>query len=95
VSEANRVRAISTAHQIAGAIGGIEAAKALSIEGPNAEARKARLSLELADDARYLAALARRRALRERLMGAEMRAELCRQRCRLLRAALRVDGGVE
>ena len=66
----------------------IEAGRVLSIEGPNAEARKARLTLELADDARYQAHLRALREARERLADADRRVAVARERCRLLRAAL-------
>ena len=65
----------------------IEASKVLSVEGKNAEERKARLTLELADDARYCAVLADLRAARERLADADRRVLISRERCRLLRAA--------
>jgi hypothetical protein len=68
----------------------LEASKVLSIEGPNAEARKARLTLELADDARYQAHLDSIRQARERLADADRRVAVARERCRLLRAALTV-----
>jgi hypothetical protein len=66
----------------------MEASKVLSIEGPNAEARKARLTLELADDGRYQSALADLRRARERVADADRRVAVARERCRLLRAAL-------
>ena len=66
----------------------IEASAVLSIDGPNAEARKARLTLELADDGRYCGALADLRGARERLADADRRVTVSRERCRLLRAAL-------
>ena len=69
----------------------LEASKVLSIEGPNAEARKARLTLELADDARYQAHLAGLRQARERLADADRRVTVAKERCRLLRAALAVQ----
>ncbi len=69
----------------------LEASKVLSIEGPNAEARKARLTLELADDARYQAHLASLRQARERLADADRRVAVAKERCRLLRAALAVQ----
>jgi hypothetical protein len=68
----------------------LEASKVLSIEGPNAEARKARLTLELADDARYQSHLASLRQARERLADADRRVAVAKERCRLLRAALAV-----
>ncbi|MGH2588834.1 MAG: hypothetical protein ACRDJE_28250, partial [Dehalococcoidia bacterium] len=61
----------------------VEASKVLSIEGPNAEARKARLTLELADDARYQAHLDGLRHARERLADADRRVAVARERCRL------------
>jgi hypothetical protein len=66
----------------------LEASKVLTVEGKNAEERKARLTLELADDARYRGALADLRAARERLADADRRVLVSRERCRLLRAAL-------
>ena len=66
----------------------IEASAVLRVEGPNAEARKARLTLELADDARYCGVLADLRTARERLADADRRVLVSRERCRLLRAAL-------
>jgi hypothetical protein len=69
----------------------LEASKVLSIEGPNAEARKARLTLELADDARYQAHLTALRQARERLADADRRVAVAKERCRLLRAALAVQ----
>lgn len=68
----------------------IEAGKVLQIEGPNAEARKAKLTLELADDVRYQAGLDSLRQARERLADADRRVAVARERCRLLRAALAV-----
>lgn len=69
----------------------LEASKVLSIEGPNAEARKARLTLELADDARYQSHLTGLRQARERLADADRRVAVAKERCRLLRAALAVQ----
>src|SRR3712207_1618412 len=69
----------------------LEAGKVLSIEGPNAEARKARLTLELADDARYQSHLLSLRQARERLADADRRVAVAKERCRLLRAALAVQ----
>jgi hypothetical protein len=66
----------------------IEASKVLTVEGRNAEERKARLTLELADDARYCGVLADVRAARERLADADRRVLVSRERCRLLRSAL-------
>jgi len=66
----------------------VEAGKVLSIEGPNAEARKARLTLELADDARYQTHVEGLRRARERLADADRRVAVAKERCRLLRAAL-------
>jgi hypothetical protein len=69
----------------------IEASAVLRIEGPNAEARKARLTLELADDARYCGVLADLRGARELLADAARRVLISRERCRLLRAALDIS----
>ena len=66
----------------------IEASTVLTIEGGNAETRKARLTLALADDARYQTHLAALRAARERLLDAERRVAVAKERCRLLRASL-------
>ncbi len=69
----------------------IEASKVLTIEGGNAETRKARLTLELADDARYQSHLNGLRIARERLADADRRVAVAKERCRLLRAALTVQ----
>jgi hypothetical protein len=69
----------------------LEASRVLTIEGGNAETRKARLTLELADDTRYQAHLANLRAARERLADADRRVAIQRERCRLLRATLALN----
>ncbi len=69
----------------------IEATKVLTIEGGNAETRKARLTLELADDGRYQAQLNCMRMARERLADADRRVAVAKERCRLLRASLAVQ----
>jgi hypothetical protein len=69
----------------------LEASRVLTIEGGNAETRKARLTLELADDARYQAHLGNLRAARERLADADRRVAIQRERCRLLRATLALN----
>ena len=66
----------------------LEAGIMLGIEGGNAETRKARLTLALADDARHEAARLRLCAARVRLVDAERQVQVARERCRLLRAAL-------
>ena len=66
----------------------IEATTMLTIEGGNAETRKARLTLALADDPRYQAHVRALAAARERLADADRRATINRERCRLLRATL-------
>lgn len=66
----------------------IEASYVLRIEGGNAETRKARLTLDLADDDRYEA---HRKALlqaREQLWRAERKVVITKERCRLLRATV-------
>ncbi len=66
----------------------IEASTMLTIEGGNAETRKARLTLALADDAGYQAHLGALKAARERQADADRRIAIARERCRLLRATL-------
>ena len=66
----------------------LEAGHVLSIDGGNAEQRKARLTLALADDARYQAAASRLAAARQRLLDAERRVCIAKERCRLIRASL-------
>jgi hypothetical protein len=66
----------------------IEAGLMLTIEGSNAETRKARLTLALADDARYEAARGQVAAARQALADADRRVLVTRERCRLLRATL-------
>jgi hypothetical protein len=66
----------------------LEAGAALTVEGRNEGERKARLVLMLADDTRYQAHLAAHQDARRALLDAERRAEVCRQRCRLLRVSL-------
>lgn len=66
----------------------IEAATMLTIEGNNAETRKAKLTLALAEDPRYQARLDGLRAARERLADADRRVAVAKERCRLLRASL-------
>ena len=65
----------------------IEASTVLRIEGPNADARKARLTSERADDARYCGVLADLRASRVWPADADRRVLVGRECCRLLRAA--------
>ena len=66
----------------------LEASAVLRIEGGNAETRKARLTLALADDARHEAHRQRLTAARHCLMDAERRVQVSRERCRLLRVSL-------
>ena len=66
----------------------IEASKVLEIAAPNEAARRARLTLELADDARYRVHLDTVRVARSHLADAEARIAVARERCRLYRAAL-------
>ena len=72
----------------------IEASTLLGIEGANAETRKARLTLALADDTRHRVTVGAIDAERVRLVDAERRITTAKERCRLLRAscALRADG---
>jgi hypothetical protein len=66
----------------------IEASTLLTIEGNNAETRKAKLTLALAEEPQYQARIAGLRAARERLADADRRVAVAKERCRLLRASL-------
>jgi uncharacterized membrane protein YdfJ with MMPL/SSD domain len=66
----------------------LEAGHILTIEGGNAEQRKARLTLALNDDAGHLRTVQAIDACRARLLEAERRVHVGTERCRLLRAAL-------
>lgn len=66
----------------------IEARLMVSIEGGNAETRKARLTLALAEDSRFQAHLVAHRSARERLADAERRISVQRERCRLFRSMI-------
>ncbi len=70
----------------------LEAGHVLSIEGGNAETRKARLTLTLADDARHEQTVRVIDQERTRLLDAERRVTLAKERCRLIRAALAIIG---
>ena len=66
-----------------------EAKATLEATGGNAEQRKAAVTLALhADGAAYADLTAQSRAIRLKLADAERRAEIARQRCRLLREAV-------
>ena len=75
----------------------LEAGDVLRIEGGNAETRKARLTLALADNARYETCRRRHTEARQALWDAERRLAVTREHCRLVRAsvALAVGGEVE
>lgn len=73
----------------------IEASILLGIEGGNAEQRKARLVLALGDDDRHVRTVQAIDAERARLLDAERRAQVARERCRLLRASLALAGGTD
>ena len=60
----------------------------LAATGNNAEARKAALTLMLADDPSYQGLIAQSRAARQRLAEAERRVIVLKERCRLLRSAV-------
>jgi hypothetical protein len=64
----------------------IRAAHFLCITGGNAQTRKARLTLALADDARYQAHLGVLHATRAELAEAERQAGIARERCKMLAA---------
>ncbi len=63
----------------------LEAAHVLAIDGGNAETRKARLTLALADDPDFQRHAQALREARHRLMNAERATTVARERCRLLR----------
>ena len=66
-----------------------EAKATLEATGSNAEQRKASLTIALnAEGAEYAKLAAQSRAIRLKLADAERRAEIARQRCRLLREAV-------
>ena len=73
----------------------LEAGIMLGIEGGDAESRKARLTLALADDARYEACRRRLIDARHGLMDAERRVQVSKERCRLLRAAMMLTANGE
>ena len=62
----------------------------LELSGPNEAARRARLCLELADDAKYRVHLDNVRVARSCLADAEARIAASKERCRLLRAAIQL-----
>lgn len=66
----------------------IEASHILDIDGGNAERRKARLTLALADDGRYQDARSRHQEARHSLLDAERHITVSKERCRLLRVSL-------
>ena len=66
----------------------IEASVMLTIEGGNAEARKARLTLALTDDHRHAETVTAIDVQRARLLDAERRVQMAKEQTRLLRAAL-------
>lgn len=72
----------------------IEAAHVLTVEGKNETERRARLTLALADDGRYEQTRQQHAAARYGLADAERRAELCRQRARLLRLSVCARAGI-
>ena len=73
----------------------IEASHVLGIEGGNAETRRARLTLVLADDARYQVHQERLREARMQLMDAERRVTVAKERCRLLRTSIALTANDE
>lgn len=66
----------------------IESSVVLTIEGGNAETRKAKLTLALADTPRHEQTVAAIDTERTRLLDAERRATVAKERARLLRAVL-------
>lgn len=66
----------------------VEASVSLSTEGKNAEERKARLTLALIDDPRHQQTVSSIAVQRNRLLDAERRVMVAKERCRLLRTSL-------
>lgn len=69
----------------------IEAGHISTIEGGNAETRKARLTLALADDARYQSHLQSLTEARRKAFDADRRVTVTKERCRLMRTSLSVS----
>lgn len=72
--------------RLAEALDAMEANAVLAVTASNAEARKAAVTLALADDASYQELAAQARDARQRLAEAERRVVVLKERCRLLRA---------
>ena len=66
----------------------VEASASLTIEGKNAEERRARLVLVLTDDHRRAETVTAIDVQRARLLDAERRVQVAKERTRLLRASL-------
>jgi hypothetical protein len=81
--------------EVAEALSLIEAEVSLAIDGGNAEQRKARLTLALAEHSSYQEARTAQREARLRLADAERRIELARHQCRLLREAVRLGAPID
>ncbi len=71
----------------------LEARALLSVNGGNAETRKAALGVQLAESPAYQCLISEARMARERLADAERRATILRQRCRLHQSAVAVAIG--
>jgi hypothetical protein len=65
----------------------VEADVRLSVEGQNADIRRARLTLALADDRRHVEHTAALRGAKAALLDADRRVTVAKERCRLLRNA--------
>ena len=66
----------------------IEASIALTIEGKNESERRARLVIALTDDHHHIETVTGIDVQRARLLDAERRMQVAKERCRLLRASL-------
>ena len=73
----------------------LEAGAVLAVEGKNESERKARLTLALADDARYETCRQRLAEARQALWDAERRVAVTKERCRLLRLSVTLAAGRE
>jgi len=71
----------------------IEANAVLAASGSNAEARKAGVTLALADDAGYQELASQARDTRQRLAEAERRVVVLKERCRLFQSATGLKTG--
>ncbi len=77
-----------TLDQLHRTLDAVEASLSLMVEGKNADERKARLLLVLNDDSRHQQTVSSIAVQRNRLLDAERRVMVAKERCRLLRSAV-------